>query len=189
MGDKQYTARGLASHLRDLADGPTAPTRSEVNDADGPSVSTYERYWGSWENAVGAAGLKNRKSGQVYTDKELLEFLREIADRRTPPSKLDVKESHGPSPSTYKNRFGSWNEAVEEAGLNPRKRRTSDTYSKEILIKWIHLFVDECGYAPIGRDIRGWNGPSLGTYYNYFDSFDHAVREAGYEPGDGRPSP
>jgi hypothetical protein len=39
-----------------------------------------------------------------------------------PPSQAELREREVlPHPSTYKYRFGSWNKALEAAGLTPRR--------------------------------------------------------------------
>ncbi|MEA3377393.1 MAG: hypothetical protein U9R72_14480, partial [Chloroflexota bacterium] len=55
---------------------------------------------------------------------ELLEILREVGDELGhAPSMAELWEREDlPSPSTYKYRFGRWNDALREAGLRPRHR-------------------------------------------------------------------
>jgi hypothetical protein len=59
-----------------------------------------------------------------YERDELLDVLRDL-DRALghPPSQAELRERERlPHPSTYKYRFGSWNKALEAAGLTPRRR-------------------------------------------------------------------
>lgn len=86
---------------------------------------TYRRRFGSWLDALEEAGLPStpkRDRGPQYSDDELLDDLRDLADElgRT-PTFADMND-HGPrSATTFTNRFGTWNNAVEEAGLEPNR--------------------------------------------------------------------
>jgi len=57
----------------------------------------------------------------MYTREELLNAIdRYIDEFGEQPSSADMSAAEGyPSEHTFKNRFGSWNEAVEAAGLDP----------------------------------------------------------------------
>lgn len=66
---------------------------------------------------------KRERYVQKITDDELLEEIRRLADSlgRHPPTKPDMDE-HGEYYSrSYRLRFGSWSEAVERAGFEPRE--------------------------------------------------------------------
>lgn len=58
-----------------------------------------------------------------YSDEELLETLRELASKldRT-PRKKDMNEYGSHAARTYQLRFGSWNDAVRDAGFEPRPK-------------------------------------------------------------------
>jgi|GEM_PF-2337187 len=59
------------------------------------------------------------------TDDELLEAIRRLAKRldREPPRMIDMDEYGDHYGRTYQLRFGSWSEAVEAAGFEPREAR------------------------------------------------------------------
>ena len=62
--------------------------------------------------------------GPQYTDDELLDGLRQLAEDvgRTPPLKRDMADRGPYAPRTYQLRFGSWSQAVEAAGFTPREK-------------------------------------------------------------------
>lgn len=96
------------------------PTYREWQDIDDvPSVSTYARRFGSWGDALEAAGFEARTSAPAeveYTDSELLQHIRDLRNRlgRT-PSQRDLRRADGPSRWPYMERFGSWSRAKEIA--------------------------------------------------------------------------
>lgn len=121
----EYTDAELCALLRQLdreMDGPL--TVKDVEDADEyPDHTTFERRFGSWNQAKQAAGLETIGKGkagrdQSYTDEELLEQLSQL-DRTSdrPLTKAAVNAADCPSVSTYCRRFSSWANAKREAGI------------------------------------------------------------------------
>lgn len=64
--------------------------------------------------------------GPQHSEEELLQELRDLAERigRKPPRKGDMDEHGEHAGRTYQLRFGSWNDAVREAGFEPRAKPT-----------------------------------------------------------------
>lgn len=62
--------------------------------------------------------------GPQHTDEELLEEIRRLADelQRVPPLKRDMNKFGNHAARTYQLRFGSWSDAIEEAGFDPREQ-------------------------------------------------------------------
>lgn len=83
-----------------------------------PSYKTYQRHFGSWNNALKMAGLQtNNCTGS--TDDELLELLVQFSvENGRSPTCEDFNSKKYPSPSTYHNRFGSWQKALELVELD-----------------------------------------------------------------------
>ena len=82
-----------------------------------------------------------------------------------------------PSYMTYMNYFGSWNNALKEAGFKPTVRKD---YTKEELIKILQEFAQELGRTPMQRDLIKYpNLPSIRTFYYHFETWNNALREAG----------
>ena len=124
-----------------------------------------------------------------YSNEELLAHLRDLADDDQAPTTSEVEDSSGACASTYRLRFGSYTEAVEEAGLEPRPggdaKARNRQYSDEEMLDWIRSFALEFGVVPRPRDAMSWPGPSCHTYRLRFGSWTDAVREAGLEPATG----
>lgn len=114
-----YTDAELLDALRAFAKEygrpPTAPEANER--ADLPAASTFVVRFGSWNTAVAEAGFEPRDRRR--SEEELLADLRALADERGAcPTAARVRAREDmPTPTTYENRFGSWNAALDAAGL------------------------------------------------------------------------
>ncbi|MXR20317.1 homing endonuclease associated repeat-containing protein [Halobacterium bonnevillei] len=123
--------------------------------------------------------------GSKYSDEELLEELHRVSEEvnGTPTSK-DMNElgefSHGP----YCREFGTWSNALEEAGFETAGNRTHDgaKVSDEELLEAIRSCVQYVGRAPTSREFNAFTDHSVTTLQTRFDSFRDAVRKAGMEP-------
>lgn len=112
----------LLDELRRLADelGRT-PGMKMMSERGAYSGRVYPRRFGSWNEAVEAAGLEpNPQGGPLPTEEELLDELHRLGDELGhTPTHREMREQGNQSPSAYMKRFGSWNEAVEAAGFTP----------------------------------------------------------------------
>lgn len=79
------------------------------------SHSTYMAPWhfGSWTDALDAADVP--QNVQVFTDAELIEDYRRVADKLgRVPSKADLDDHGMVSSTTYRNRLGTSSELAEQ---------------------------------------------------------------------------
>jgi hypothetical protein len=120
-----YDRETLLEMLRELvAELGRVPVSRELPGLGLPNHVTYAKHFGSWAAALAEIGLEPKVGNTRYGRDELLDVLRDL-DRVLghAPSQAELKEQEGlPHPSTYKYRFGSWNKALEAAGLTPRCR-------------------------------------------------------------------
>ena len=139
-----YTKELLIEELRYFAEylGKT-PTIPEVdNDTLMPCSTTYKNCFGSWNNALVEVGLKSNIL--THTDVHLIRLLEQFAVvlGKTPTVSEIDKSTSMPCSTTYKDRFGSWNNAIIKAGLKPNCNQSHITeenlalsYNKEWLSK------------------------------------------------------
>jgi hypothetical protein len=84
-----------------------------------------------------------------YSDDELLNALRDLAeDLDRVPRKKDMNEYGPHAPRTYQLRFGSWNDAVREAGFTPRSKGTEFGERPDT--------CPLCGCSETGLDYHHW---------------------------------
>jgi 5-methylcytosine-specific restriction endonuclease McrA len=94
-----------------------SPTEQDMLTHGEFAYSTYFRYFDSWSQAksiagVGDTGDKKMSDGKLLRELKRIDILVDGSPTRREVDRLGEYPS-----STYKYRFGSWNEALREAGL------------------------------------------------------------------------
>lgn len=126
--NKKYTSFEIINVLRDAGlkiNGPVTILAYERLNCY-PSPSTIRNHFGSWSEALKKAGIY--ENYRVYTPKRhkfsdefLLQHLQNIFEQlgKSDLRAVDYAEiCSSPAFSTYAKRFGSWNRALELAGIN-----------------------------------------------------------------------
>lgn len=98
----------------------------------------------------------------------------------TVPSTKEMDELGEYSVPPYYRAFGSWNNALKEAGCEPIQ--TSERRSKEELVAELKRVSEECGGKPSQNDLTEYGGPDPETYRNEFGSWNAALEAAGFTP-------
>jgi hypothetical protein len=93
---------------------------------DYPSFKTYSNEFGTWNNALIAAGIGIRQKEKLYSREQLIVDLQQcsITLGRTPKLWDLTYNPVYASFKTYINEFGSWNNVLIEAGLKINKEGT-----------------------------------------------------------------
>lgn len=133
----------------------------------------------------GGKGIE-RKSRYKDTDEELLNRLRKFnCEKGYPPGMRDfINNPENPGFNLYIKRFGSWNKALEMAGLNIGHRKVRHT--RELAIDAIKLFYKENERVPEARDfINNPKYPSSNTIIRIFGSWNKAIEIVGLKANHG----
>ncbi len=113
---RRMTDEQLLDVLRGLAreGGSDVLLARDMMKRGGPNVLTYARRFGSWANAVKAAGLSHGPGARRFTNEQCFENLRAVwrfhgrapvaREMREPPSTI--------GPEVYMQRFGRWSQAL-----------------------------------------------------------------------------
>lgn len=113
-----------------------SPTEQDMLTHGRFAYSTYFRYFESWTAAKELAGVGKSSNNKISDEKLIRELYRvELLVAGSPTRREIDKLGEYPS-STYKHRFGSWNNALKVAGLPlnnlpPRKHSDSLWYGPE----------------------------------------------------------
>ncbi len=174
----KYTTQILIHALQAFAEklGRTPSYREMQAAEDMPDATTYANYFGSWNKALETAGLKiNRHAAE--SEAEMLEALQSLAKElgRT-PMMADVG-GNAPGASTYTQHFGSWNKALEAAGLEV-SRRTG--MSDDEMLEKLRVLAKKLGRTPSCNDADAIkNMPGNIAYAKHFGSWNKALEAAG----------
>ena len=163
----------LQQFAADCGETPSAPQM----DADGPhAAATYFDRFGSWNAALEGAELTPIRQARV-SDTDLLTALTELVETlERPPATQEMADQGAYHPATYHSRFGSWNDALAEAGLGTR-----DTYSQisdEALINELHRLQTLFDRRPTTTDMADSGAYSSMTYRRRFGSWREALAVA-----------
>ncbi|OZB98018.1 hypothetical protein CJP46_02305 [Paenibacillus sp. XY044] len=115
-----YTKEYLLTEIdRFINEFGRQPYAKDMDDAKGyPSSYHFNKEFGSWNNAIKAAGLKEKVSR--YTDIELKEKFMDFVNLNGRPPKLHEFNNNPDYPSfwCYQNRYGSWNKTLIHYGFD-----------------------------------------------------------------------
>lgn len=170
----------LIAELQRLADQLNHPPGlRDMTQHGAHSSKTYQKKFGSWNNALKAAGLGI--NAETNIDKsDLIDELRRLADElgRTPTSR-DMADRGKYGTATYAHKFGSWNDAVQEAGLEIVRQRD---VSRDEMISEIQRLADKLGKPPAVHEMRDQGEFGVTTISREFGTWSAALEHAGYEP-------
>ena len=150
-----------------------------MNQHGAHSSKTYQKKFGSWNNALRAAGLEINAETDINKS-DLIDELRRLGDEldRTPTSR-DMSDKGKYGTATYTHKFGSWNDAVQEAGLEIVRQRD---VSRADMISEIQRLADELGKPPAVHQMRDQGKFGVTTISREFGTWSAALEHAGYEP-------
>jgi transposase len=168
-----------------------------VFDADDSfcSVSAVMRRFGSWSEAKQNAGIdedlsSNSGRPQKYSKTQILSHLRECANRngRTTTQTL-ASEDDLVAPSVVIERFESWSDAKEQAGLEPDARKNNARpreYTDEDYLELLTECAEKYGRATQVLFDQDDSFPSAGAVRRRFESWRDAKEQAGLTVGKER---
>jgi len=150
-GDSGPSEEKILADLKQVADemGADTLTPDDYASADGITVGTVKRRFESWENALYQAGL-DLESEQTISTEDIIEDLRVIADivGEQPDRQQYVEVGGVVSPSEVVSRFGSWENALDKAGLEPGVSQSRDGqsgFSDKAILADLRRVADERG--------------------------------------------
>lgn len=187
---KPVSTEALRTELQELAARlDKRPTRAEM-DTDGEYAgSTYAKRFGSWREALEAAGLEPQPPTKRVETSELLQSLQDVAKAvGRPPTAAEYRAHGAYSASVLFDRFDSWGDALEAAGLDPEARQTrgeAQKIPKAELLDDIRRLASSADDPPTLAEYRDQGAYGAQTLYDRFGSWNTALEAAGFN---SRPS-
>lgn len=147
-----------------------------------------KRKFGTWKNALEAAGLSNRYSEREnlrsWGPKQVILAIRQWNDQHG-----NLKKVYQQDPGFYsvaKKHFGSWTKAVEAAGFSVSRRSAKRTWSREMIISDLRRLHAECRSVSSTIFVK-LDAPLVSAAQRYFGSWRAALDAAGL-PSSSQPS-
>lgn len=144
------------------------PNSGDMDEHGTYSGSSYSLYFDTWSAALEQSGVEeNHKEGR---DEKLLKRLRSLDESLNRlPKGSDFHDEAGISQHDYIQSFGSWDEALEAAGID----------KEGALLEDIERVTKKLGHPPTTTEINEHGTYSNGYYSSTFDSWDAVLEEAG----------
>lgn len=139
------------------------PTSTDMDDHGTFPYANYTSYFESWDAALKQSGVDQSKLKLEMID--TLQSLHDGLDRV--PKSTELPEDCEYSQHDFYSKFGSWDKALEAAGINKEKA----------LLDEIQRVAEEIGRVPSTVDMQEY-GSNRG-YSLYFGSWDEALKAAG----------
>jgi len=113
-------------------------------------ASIRPNHFGSWKDALTAAGLARKRSTVTVPGTTIRSFLKSAASRRKAPTSARRKWTKTANPliATARRRFGNWGAAVERAGIDYSAIRRRRRWTHELVLEEIRQLRD------VGADLR-----------------------------------
>jgi hypothetical protein len=159
----------------------------------GVSPALYQagsRIFGSWRNALRAAGLSPDRGGRAETwpPAKILIVIRNLSQRRRPLRKKELEERFGSMVSAARRIFGSWSKAILASGVDPAKLRRVVPWTRERVLET--LLTRALRSQPVSaRLMEPRSVVEAGR--RFFGSWSATLEAAGLDPSVAtvRPSP
>jgi hypothetical protein len=184
-GTTLITEDDIIEDLQKVAEEIQPLTYKEYEKHGKYAPNTAKRYFGSWNGAKKAAGLKVITSSghKPPTRERLKEDLRRVKEKLGRPPKQPEYTEHGKfGVSSVQKFFGGWNNAKKELDFLQREVRTEDVSEEAILESLKDAAEKTDGLLTYDKyvECEVYNYGSS-TIQRYIGSFDEAKREAGLE--------
>jgi len=181
-----YSDEELLEDIRAVANVvDRSPSLQDYRDHGEYSVTTIYRRFDSWQNAVARAGFEPRDPNTRTPNADLIDALQELADELGESPTTHQMDEHGRYWSkVYRDRFGSWGDALDAAGLDPIDHNVSRRVSDEDLLDELERLDNAVDGTPTSTQMKEKGAYSPDTYWRHFGSWRAAVDEVGLAAAD-----
>lgn len=147
-------------------------------------------HFGSWGKAVDAAGVDYAREVRripKWTSEKIIKAIKAAHKSKADLSWTNVTKNRKYSALAYAairaSQFGSWDEALEAAGVSPSKIRRYEAWDEEKIITQIKD-RGKRGKALNSKAMQDEDSKLFNAALNYFQGWDKALRAAGIVPED-----
>ena len=189
MGKQKWTREEIIRRILDLdAKGyPLSVGKPGVSPA---LYQAGSRIFGSWRNALQAAGLAPGRGNRAerWPPAKIVLVIRNLSQRRRPLRKKELEERFGNMVSAARRIYGSWSRAILASGVDPAKLQRVVPWTRERVLET--LLTRALRNQPVSpRLIEPRSIVEAGR--RFFGSWSATLETAGLDPAAAavRPSP
>ncbi len=142
-------------------------------------AALQERLFGSWENALRGAGLNPAKVHRYrkWSRDEIVARLQERSRRHQGLNSGTVQREDSGLLVAAIRHFGSYNEALSAAGVDPADVRLRRRWSREDVLRELRSFQGQDGDGPIEEgDLRSKSPALHGAVMRFFPNLQAALK-------------
>lgn len=154
------------------------------NIAGYPTQRNFANEFGSWNDALIAAGFKISMN-KWSNDDIIIKIQHYVKEHGVIPTLNEFNATTEIPRGIYKERFGSWTKAIIAAGFEPTiySKSAYSHFTDEEILAEIDRFVIENGHVPTSKEMNMFdNFPGLTIYIERFGSWNKALLKCGYNP-------
>lgn len=181
---RKISEQELIEALNELSESiGDIPTSEDMANEGQYSAAVYVKRFGGWKQALFASDIieSDNYDPNRIPKEQLLQHLRELAEKIGGTPTADQMDAIGEfNHKTYARRFGSWNSALSEAGLEVN-RESVVGISDDELLNGIEEMAEQLGKRPTIPEMEEYGDYSPWVYFSRFDSWKSACEEAGFE--------
>jgi hypothetical protein len=157
-----------------------APKHHEMDEYGDIKGGAYTYRFDTWNNALKKFGFEINQ--EKYSDEEVLKEIRRVSEKffdSQSYSKRDFHEFSDMAKPTPRNHFGTWNQALEEAGLQPVVEKNIET--RRLVNEIQRVSKEYCdNERPRTDDMIEHAKFAFDCYHRR--SWERLLKEAGFEP-------
>ena len=154
------------------------PTTDDIDREARFSVGAVTNSFDSWNKALYAADLSPNVEFSI-SNEDIIKAIRRLGKRlNRPPTAAEMGDIGEDSTKIAQQRFGSWNDALREAGYEPHVLRN---IAESELLSEIDRVVDQLGYIPSTRTFEQHSRFSMRPYHSRYGTWENARQAAGHE--------
>lgn len=157
----------------------TVPKYEDIRNHSKYTTYYYEKEFGSYSQALKHADIDVYEHYDVPRERLIEEIENLAPGEGVPPQSHEMRSQGKYHIHHYVDEFGSWNNALLEAGYEIHQH---NHLTDEELLEEIRNLKDQLGEVPSSTDLYEIGNYSLRTYQTHFGSWNKAVRKAGFEP-------
>jgi molybdenum-dependent DNA-binding transcriptional regulator ModE len=96
-----------------------------------------KNYFGSWKNALEAAGLPSEDiyRYRIWDNETIIDEIKQLRDRGHDLSSKNMDMTHNSLIATARRRFGSWEDALKNAGIDYTQIRKRKRWTREGIVE------------------------------------------------------